>query len=106
MSILSAPHFHDEAEAVKFLESIIWANGVVCPKCGSVKEHYQIKGQRPGLRCCRDCRKQFTVKVGTVFEDSHVPLRKWLMAAYLGSSQDLGNTVRSLTLVKERSRKA
>lgn len=90
MSILSAPHFHDETEAVKFLEGIIWANGIVCPKCGSKAEHYQIKGQRPGLRCCKSCRKQFTVKVGTVFEDSHVPLRKWLMAAYLLASSKKG----------------
>jgi transposase-like protein len=83
MSILSAPHFHNEEAAIEFLESIIYANGVFCPKCGNVGESYKIKGQRPGLRCCKACRKQFTVKVGTVFESSHIPVTKWLQATHL-----------------------
>jgi transposase-like protein len=92
MSNLSNPIFHDEALAVKFLESILWADGCACPKCGSVAEHYTITGKkaRPGLRDCRDCRKQFTVKVGTVFESSHVPVRKWLQAAFLMTSSKKG----------------
>lgn len=96
MSILSALHFHNESAAVEYLESIIWANGVVCPKCGSVREHYKIKGQRPGLRCCKDCRKQFTVKVGTVFESSHIPLHQWLQATYLVSSSKKGISAHQL----------
>lgn len=96
MSILSASHFHDETAAVAFLEGIIWADGVTCPKCGSVAEHYKIKGQRPGLRTCRDCRKQFTVKVGTVFESSHIPLHKWLQAAYLMASSKKGISAHQL----------
>ena len=83
MSNLSAPYFHDEAAAIDFLENIIWANGIVCPKCGNIGETYKIKGKRPGLRTCKACRKQFTVKVGTVFESSHIPATKWLQATYL-----------------------
>lgn len=90
MSTLANPIFHDEKAAVEFVESIIWADGINCPKCGSLAEHYKIKSTRPGLRDCRDCRKQFTVKVGTVFESSHVPLHKWLQAAFLLASSKKG----------------
>ena len=85
MSVLSKPYFHDEQSAIDHLESILWADGVVCPKCGTVDRSGKLQGKtaRPGLRKCYACRKQFTVKVGTVFESSHVPLHKWLQAAYL-----------------------
>ncbi|MEX2142973.1 MAG: IS1595 family transposase [Anaerolineales bacterium] len=81
-----------ENEAYELLEGIRWANGVVCPKCGSVgKKHYRIQSKpstksknraRIGLYKCADCRKTFTVKVGTIFEDSHIPLNIWLAAIY------------------------
>src|SRR5215204_4916015 len=94
MSVLSGKHFHNEAAAVARLESIVWPNGPVCPHCGNAdpKRHYQIKGKtaRPGLRTCAECRKQFTVKVGTVFEKSHIPLRKWFQAAQLMASSKKG----------------
>lgn len=92
MSILSAPYFHDETAAVAHLESILWADGIVCPKCGTIDKSGQLKGKtaRPGLRKCYSCRKQFTVKVGTVFESSHIPLHKWLQAAYLMASSKKG----------------
>lgn len=92
MSILSKPYFHDEAAAVKHLESIVWARGVVCPHCGTIDGSGELKGKtaRAGLRKCYSCRKQFTVKVGTVFESSHIPLHKWLQAAYLMSSSKKG----------------
>lgn len=92
MSILSAPYFHDETAAIKHLESIVWADGIVCPKCGVVDNSGELKGKstRPGLRKCYACRKQFTVKVGTVFESSHIPLHKWLQAAYLLASSKKG----------------
>lgn len=69
MSILSAPYFHNEAAAVKHLESIVWADGICCPKCGVVDNSGELKGKtaRAGLRKCYACRKQFTVKVGTVW---------------------------------------
>ncbi len=91
MSILSKPYFHDDAEALMHLEAVLWPRGPVCPHCGSTRA-YEIKGActRPGLRKCGACRKQFTVTVGTVFESSHVPLSKWLQAAYLLCSSKKG----------------
>lgn len=87
MSALSAPHFHNEEAAIAKLESIVWPNGPVCPHCGNADEKrlYKIKGKtaRPGLRTCGDCRKQFTVKIGTLFESSHVPVHKWWQAVHL-----------------------
>jgi transposase-like protein len=85
MTALNAPHFHDETKAREHLESIRWPNGPVCPHCGSVEQHYQLEGKahRPGLWKCKDCREQFSVTVGTVFERSKVPLTKWLAATYL-----------------------
>lgn len=85
MTALNAPHFHDETKAREHLEAIRWPNGPVCPHCGSVEQHYQLEGKahRPGLWKCKDCREQFSVTVGTVFERSKVPLTKWLAATYL-----------------------
>ena len=100
MSILSAPHFHDEAAAGARLEAIVWPEGPVCPHCSNAdpKRHYQIKGKsaRPGLRTCAECRKQFTVKVGTVFEDSKVPLHKWFQAAHLLAASKKGFSAHQL----------
>lgn len=83
MSKLSAPHFTDEEAARVYLEALRWPSGAVCPHCGTVSKAYATK--RPGkYRCAaRECCKDFTVKVGTVFEASHIPLHKWLLAAYL-----------------------
>ena len=82
---LFAPHFQDADKAREYLERLRWANGVVCPHCGVVGEHYELKGKttRPGLRKCSDCRKQFSVTVGTVFERSKIALNVWLMAVHL-----------------------
>jgi transposase-like protein len=63
---------------------------VFCPKCGNVGESYKIAGKRPGLRCCKACRKQFRVTVGTVYESSHIPVHKWLQATYLLASSKKG----------------
>ncbi len=83
-------HFPDDASARAYLESVRWPDGVACPHCGTVGEAYKIaanvgKKIRPGLWQCatKGCTKQFTVTVGTVFEDSKVPLNKWLIAWYL-----------------------
>jgi transposase-like protein len=84
MSVLSKPYFHDEAKAFEHLEGVLWPSGPVCPHCGSVSgKHYDLAKTRLGLRKCSDCRKQFTVKVGTVFESAHIPLHKALQAVYL-----------------------
>jgi transposase-like protein len=92
MTALDAPYLHDDAKAREHLEAIRWPNGPVCPHCGVVGGHYQLDGKahRPGLWKCKDCREQFTVTVGTVFEDSKVPLSKWLTAVYLLCSSKKG----------------
>ncbi len=91
MSVLSKPYFHDEAAAFEHLESVLWSDGPVCPHCGSVSgKHYDLCKTRVGLRKCSDCRKQFTVKVGTVFESAHIPLNKMLQAVYLMSASKKG----------------
>ncbi|MGB1219943.1 MAG: IS1595 family transposase [Alcanivoracaceae bacterium] len=69
--------------AREHLEAIRWPEGPVCPHCGGVEKIYTMKGGRAGLYKCGDCRKQFTVTVGTLFEGSKVPLNKWLMAVHL-----------------------
>ena len=88
MSILNRPYFRDEEAAHSFLESILWPDGTTCPHCGVIGAAYKIaanpaKRVRYGLWKCRDCRKQFTCKVGTVFEHARIPLHKALQAAYL-----------------------
>lgn len=93
MSILSAEHFHNEEAAYEFVEARIWPNGKpVCPHCGVIGGHYTLKGKstRVGVRKCKDCRKPFTVKIGTIFESSHVPLRLWLQAIFLIASSKKG----------------
>ncbi len=90
MSKLSAPHFTDEDAARKYLEAIRWPSGPVCPHCGTVKKPYTTKREGK-YRCAeKECRKDYTVKVGTVFESSHIPLHKWLLAAYLLCSSKKG----------------
>ncbi|MPY74310.1 MAG: IS1595 family transposase [Alphaproteobacteria bacterium] len=85
MSILSAPHFHNEEAAYAFVEARVWPKGRVCPHCGVVDRSSKMQGKstRIGAYKCYACRKPFTVKVGTIFEASHVPLNKWLQAMYL-----------------------
>lgn len=98
MSNLSAAHFHDEPAAVKFLEETLWPNGICCPRCGQGDRVTEINGKtaRPGLKSCGYCRKQFTVKVGTVFESSHIPLHIWLQATYLMVSSKKGISAHQL----------
>ena len=98
MSILSQPYFSDEQAAYDMLESILWADGVVCPKCGVVGEAYKLMGKRSriGLRRCKTCRKDFTVTVGTVFESSHIKLHLWFQAAYLMMSSKKGVSAHQL----------
>lgn len=77
-----ATHYHfTEEEARQYLEKLRWPDGAVCPHCGSVNvRRLEGKSTRPGVHKCRDCRKQFTVTVGTIFERSHIPLRHWIYA--------------------------
>jgi len=115
--------FTDEDSAREFVESIIWPNGPVCPHCEG-KEAYALKAKpnstkpcRAGLYKCKACRKQFTVRMGTIFEDSHLPFTKWLMTFHLMTSskkgvsslqisRELGITVKSAWFMTHRIREA
>ena len=103
MSVLSAKYMHDEAAAFAHVEAMLWADGPVCPRCGSVGNAYVLDGVRSkasaknpegvvrhGLKKCRDCQSQFTVRVGTIFESSHVALHLWLQAIHLMTSSKKG----------------
>lgn len=89
---LTDPIFTDADKARAHLEKLQWANGRVCPHCGTVDNSVELKGKstRPGVWKCRDCRKPFSVTVGTLFERSHVPLNKWLLAVHLLCSSKKG----------------
>lgn len=114
MSILNKAYFHDEAAAFEKLESIIWPEGPVCPHCGGKERIYTLKGvrtkpskknpkgiERHGLKKCGHCRKQFTARVGTVFESSHIPLHKWMQATHLLCSSKKGISSHQLHRVLE-----
>ena len=115
MSVLSQPRFHDEAKAFEYLESMIWADGVTCPHCGVVGGRvYKLDGVRGkpskknpegairyGLKKCGECRKQFTAKVGTVFEDAKLPLHIMLQAVHLMVSSKKGISSHQLSRVLE-----
>jgi transposase-like protein len=92
MNALTDRIYNDENAARDHLESIRWPNGPICPHCGSVDNAKRLEGEatRPGLLNCRDCRKQFSVTVGTVFERSKIPLTKWLACSYLMASSKKG----------------
>jgi transposase-like protein len=96
MSVLSKPYFHDEAAAFAKVEALLWPHGPVCPHCGGADRVYDLQKTRIGLRKCGHCRKQFTVRVGTVFESSHVPLHKWLQAIFLMASSKKGISANQL----------
>lgn len=89
---LTNPIFQDETKAREYLESVRWANGAYCPHCGEAENVHLLQGksQRPGLYQCNSCRKNFTVTVGTLYERSHIPLHKWLLATHLLTSSKKG----------------
>ena len=95
MSVLSQPQFHDEAAAFAWVEAALWPQGPVCPHCGGFERISVIKANpakkiRAGLKYCGQCRKQFTVRIGTIFEESHLPMTKWLQAIFLMCSSKKG----------------
>ena len=119
MSVLSKAYMHDEAAAFAHVESIIWADGPVCPHCGVIDRAYRLEGvrtkasaknpegkERHGLWKCRDCRKQFTVRKGTIFEDSHIEMHKWLQAIHLMVSSKKGISSHHLHRVLEITHKS
>ncbi len=91
-SVLDEPRFRNEEAAFVYVESIVWKDGRVCPHCGVVDKSGPLKGKstRAGTYKCYACRKPFTVKVGTIFEKSHIPMRIWLQAMHLLCSSKKG----------------
>ena len=101
MSALSRPEFHSEEAAFAHLERVIWAGTTVCPHCGGVDRITKVKANpakriRIGLWRCGDCKKQFTVKFGTVFEHMRLPLHKAMQAVYLAMSSKKGISAHQL----------
>lgn len=118
-SVLDEAHFKDEAAAYAWVEARVWPNGRVCPHCGEVDHSSPMKGKstRIGAYKCYGCRKPFTVKIGTIFEGSHIPLRIWLQAMFLLASskkgissnqlaRTLGVTLKSAWFLSHRIREA
>lgn len=91
-SVLNSRALQDEKAAYAWVEAQVWPNGPVCPHCGGVDRISLMKGKstRIGLYKCYQCRQPFTVKVGTVFESSHIPMRVWLQAMVLMCSSKKG----------------
>ncbi len=90
---LRDPIYHDDDAARAHLEALLWPQGRNCPRCGVMGDRItklQGKSTRPGVYKCKDCRKPFSVTVGTVMERSHIPLSKWVMAAQIMSSSKKG----------------
>ena len=87
-----------ERRAIALIERRAWPDGPVCPHCGASGRVYALSGRstRPGLRKCGECRRQFTVRVGTFFEGSHLPLHKWLLAIFMMCSSPAGVSARQL----------
>ncbi|MBI4183129.1 MAG: IS1595 family transposase [Proteobacteria bacterium] len=90
---LRNPIYHDDDKAREHFESLLWPDGPVCPRCGVTGDRItklQGKSTRPGVYKCKDCRKPFSVTVGTIMERSHIPLSKWVLAAQLMASSKKG----------------
>src|ERR1700690_1428560 len=91
--------YHDDDRAREHLEALLWPQGPVCPRCGVMGDRItklQGKSTRPGVYKCKDCRKPFSVTVGTVMERSHIPLHKWVLAAQLMASSKKGFSAHQL----------
>lgn len=99
-SVLDAAHFHDETAAYEYVEALLWPTGPVCPHCGNCAAdkigRLSGKTSRPGMRKCYECLKTFTVKMVSIFEDSHAPLHLWLQAIHLMCSSKKGISTRQL----------
>lgn len=98
MTALTDPIFHDEDAARRHFEALRWPDGPICPHCGSIDNATELKGQstRPGVYKCKDCRKPFTATIGTLYERSHIPLHKWLLATHLICSSKKGMSAHQL----------
>jgi transposase-like protein len=97
-SVLNAPHFQTEAAAFAYVEAALWPNGPVCVHCGENTRINKLNGKatRPGLYKCYACKKQFTVRMGTIFESSHLELRLWLQIIHLMCCSKKGLATRQI----------
>jgi transposase-like protein len=97
-SVLDAPHFTDERAAFAYVEAHLWPEGPVCPHCGETSRIGRLNGKttRPGLHKCYACKKPFTVRIGTIFEDSHLPLHLWLQVIHLFCASKKGIATRQI----------
>lgn len=95
---LTAKIYTDATAARKHLEALLWPGGPVCPHCGSLEAATKLKGKstRPGVYWCNACQKPYSVTVGTVYERSHIPLHKWLLATHLMASSKKGISAHQL----------
>ncbi len=97
-SVLNEPHFQSEAAAFAYVEAHLWPNGPICPRCGETARIGRLNGKttRPGLLKCYACKKPFTVRIGTIFEDSHLPLHLWLQVIHLFCTSKKGIATRQI----------
>lgn len=95
---MNAPHFKDEAAAFAYVEARLWPDGPVCPFCGEKARIGRLQGKttRPGLYKCYECKKPFTVRIGTIFESSHLPLQLWLQVIHLFCCSKKGIATRQI----------
>jgi len=96
--VLNAPQFLTEQGAFAYVEARLWPNGPVCPHCGETARIGRLNGKttRPGLHKCYACKKPFTVRMGTLFEDSHLPLHLWLQVIHLFCASKKGISTRQI----------
>ena len=96
--VLVANHLQDETAAFAFVEEALWPNGPVCPHCGEKARIKRLEGKatRPGLHKCNACVKQFTVRIGTIFESSHLALHLWLQVIHLMCASKKGISTRQI----------
>jgi transposase-like protein len=96
--LLSDPAFHDEEAARVYIEAVRWPDGPFCPYCGALGTVKPLGGESmgPGWYYCSACQDKFTVRVGSIFERSHIPLHKWLLAIRLMASSKKGISAHQL----------
>src|SRR6266403_4570549 len=106
-SVLNAPHFKNEAAAFVYVEAHLWPNGPVCAFCGSGDRVGRLNGKttRPGLCKCYGCKKPFTVRMGTIFESSHLALHLWLQIIHLMCASKKGISTRQVQRMLDCSMK-
>ena len=107
-SVLDASHFQNEEAAFAYVEGHLWPEGPTCPFCGATSEHIgrlQGKTTRPGLRKCYACKKPFTVRIGTIFESSHLGLHLWLQVIHLMCASKKGISTRQIQRMLQCSMK-